>query len=34
MTVSVNSQITPKTNGPLFGQLRALDALGVCAALS
>jgi len=34
VTVSVNSQITPKTNGPMFEQLRALYALGVCAALS
>jgi len=34
VTVSVNSQITPKTDGPLFQQLRDLYTLGVCAALS
>ena len=34
VTVSINSQLSPKTNGPVFGHLRALDELGVCAALS
>jgi D-alanyl-D-alanine carboxypeptidase len=34
VTVSVNSQLSPTTNGRLFNQLRALDELGVCAALS
>lgn len=34
VTVSVNGQITPKVNPALFPQLRALDALGVCAALA
>jgi D-alanyl-D-alanine carboxypeptidase len=34
VTVSASAQITPKTNAALFPRLRAIDELGVCAALS
>jgi D-alanyl-D-alanine carboxypeptidase len=34
VTVSASAQITPKANPALFDRLRALDELGVCAALS
>ncbi len=34
VTVSVNAQISPKVNSQWFAQLRELDLLGVCAALS
>jgi D-alanyl-D-alanine carboxypeptidase len=34
VTVSASAQITPKTNPALFDRLRAIDELGVCAALS
>jgi D-alanyl-D-alanine carboxypeptidase len=33
VTVSINLQISPKMNGALFPELRAIDELGVCAAL-
>jgi D-alanyl-D-alanine carboxypeptidase len=33
VTVSINLQITPKSNSALFPELRAIDQLGVCAAL-
>ena len=34
VVVSVNAQITPKTDAALFTRLRALYVTGVCAALS
>jgi D-alanyl-D-alanine carboxypeptidase len=34
VTVSANAQITPTSNPALFGQLRKIDELAVCAALS
>ena len=34
VTVSASAQITPKSNAGLFDRLRAIDELGVCAALS
>ncbi len=34
VTVSASAQITPTTNSGLFGQLRKIDELAVCAALS
>jgi D-alanyl-D-alanine carboxypeptidase len=34
VTVSASAQITPTTNSALFGQLRNIDELAVCAALS
>jgi D-alanyl-D-alanine carboxypeptidase len=34
VTVSANAQITPTTNSAFFGQLRNIDELAVCAALS
>ena len=33
VTVSINGQITPKTNPTRFAELRAIDELAVCAAL-
>jgi D-alanyl-D-alanine carboxypeptidase len=33
VTVSINLQINPKMNSALFPELRAIDELGVCAAL-
>ena len=33
VTVSASAQITPTVNSSLFGQLRNIDALAVCAAL-
>ena len=33
VTVSINGQITPKTNPTRFADLRAIDELAVCAAL-
>ena len=33
VTVSINGQITPRTNPTRFAELRAVDELAVCAAL-
>jgi len=33
-SVSINAQITPKTNPQLFEEVRALFGLAVCAALA